>query len=211
MRDQFGRWISLLVIVSFCCATQLSASPGSGKGEDKKATSETIEKTAESPQIGVEKEASSSTTKKKHSALPWVLGGLGIAGIAFLLLSKKSNTLDKQTFFWDITFHPRSSYGAIQDISLILKFSGSDTSGSVAIYNSSNIFINGSGSYSFNDNVISIRWKSFSGGNTLDNLVLSGLVANDNTYNGDILEGVYFSGTMIFNITGTWNAIKRSN
>ncbi|HNX96621.1 MAG TPA: hypothetical protein PKK12_02980 [Candidatus Aminicenantes bacterium] len=198
-----------LVVLSFCSVWQLSAVASPCRDDNEKAPSDSIEKADDSPQIGAEKEATAPTVKKKRSALPWVLGGLGVVGIAILLLSKKSNSKDKDSTLWDFVFHPRNEYGALGDTSLVFKFTGSASSGSIAAYNSNNVFINGSGSYEIVSDSVSIRWKSFTGGNTIDKLVLSGKVIDSNTYGGTILEGIFVSRARIFDISGTWDARKK--
>jgi hypothetical protein len=94
LRDHLRRYVAALVVVSFCCVMPLSASPISGRAGDDKTTSETIEKAFESPRVGAEKEAASPTIKKKHSALPWILGGVGFATIVAALLMCKPDTYD---------------------------------------------------------------------------------------------------------------------
>lgn len=205
----FKRLTAFLVVLSFCSVLQLSAVAAPCRDDNEKAPSDSIEKAGDSPQIAAEKEATAPTVKKKRSALPWVLGGLGVVGITILLLSKKSNSKDKDSTLWNFVFHPRSEYGTISDTSLVFKFTGSASSGSITAYNSNNVFINGSGSYEIVSESVSIRWNSFAGGNTIDNLVLSGKVIDSNTYGGTILEGRFFSGTMIFDVSGTWDARKK--
>lgn len=198
-----------LVVLSFCSVLQLSAMAAPCRDGKENAPSDSIEKADDSPQIGAEKEATAPTVKKKHSTLPWIIGGLGVVGIAILLLSKKSNSKDKHSTLWDFVFHPRNEYGTLDDTSLVFKFTGSTSSGSIAAYNSNNVFINGSGSYEIVSGSVSIRWKSFAGGNTIDNLVLSGKVIDSNTYGGTILEGIFFSRARVFDISGTWDAHKK--
>jgi len=90
----FRRLIAFIVALSFCSVLQLSALDAPFSGCDDKAASETVEKDVESPQIGAEKEAVNPIIKKKRSALPWILGGLGLAALIISLIVSKHNKYD---------------------------------------------------------------------------------------------------------------------
>lgn len=118
---------AFLVVMAFFSVLQLSAFAGNEVAAGKNSASLEKNSSDEFPQVGAEKESASPTIKKKHSALPWILGGLAVATgvvLALTVFKKKAENYDiqglwniniqtKDTFSWKCNFIGSTSNGEV--------------------------------------------------------------------------------------------------
>jgi len=200
------RLVAVFVVLSFFSVFHLSASHHDKVIGEVTPVKEEVKAPSDSPQIGVEREASSANKKKKSQKLLLIAGGVGILGVlALIIFSKNKKDTDLEVFSWKLTLHPIDEFGDLPDIEFEVKFSGSESQGNFKLY-SGGSFINGSGAYNFSNNTVDMQWKSLSPTYILSNFSLSGKRSSQNKYSGNIANGIYNTSSRILNITGTWDA-----
>jgi hypothetical protein len=206
MGELFRRLMAILAIISFCSVSLLSAVSGHEDSSKEKAI--TLEKSAadESPQVGAEKESANPSVKKRHSALLWILGGLGVSAVVFsvLLLHPKKEIYDLRGK-WEAIYQRIEKNDQAQGT---LEFSGNNVSGDclAQLTFTGGIGYIGKGNFIKSNNNFTIHWHSYN----IDHIfVMNGEFTSTNSIKGNLLVQDELPGGIFYTLfTCTWTATR---
>jgi len=204
---------AFLVVMAFFSVLQLSAFAGNEVAAGKNSASLEKNSSDEFPQVGAEKESASPTIKKKHSALPWILGGLAVATgvvLALTVFKKKSEEFDIRGN-WDVNY---TISNTIWPCHGTLSFTGSPSAGKVfatlLVQISEDGLVNsymGSGDFSINKNRLTFSWHD----KFLPvNFSFVASVVDSKSINGTVVGKLDVSGgNPVELLNGVWVALKK--
>jgi len=183
------KWITVLLIFSFCYLIQLSAMPLQAESEAAAPTAPEMQAGNDSPNV-VEEEDDSGYTKKKKSALPILLAVVGVAAVAALLVLVVFKTKYDIVGTWTVN---RTVAGNSVVRTLVFQEGGSV---SVSNYIDVGTFTKDGKNVTFTTGVTSMNYT----------YTYTGKFTGKDTMNGNV---TYRQGATVQD--GTWNATRASS